>query len=199
MKNGASKELWNYWIQYASLCLLDWIFYHEHQIEPNFETFCQMLVPWERVSNELELLHDSPSAGHFVTEKTFQRVCEMFYWPCMKWDVRKWIQICYVCLKRKSTKQKHQLSLTKWKISQPFWQVSLDIKGPFLKSQGNKFILLRGDQFNKWSEDVALHNQEAKTVSRAFVEHWIVKFGSLVNLHSDQESNFMSILFRSLR
>ena len=70
--------------------------------------------------------------------------------------------------------------------------------GPLPKSQGNKFILLIGVQFSKWYEAVALPNQEAKTVSRAFVEHWIVRFGCPVNLHSDQGSNFMSKLFCSL-
>ena len=66
------------------------------------------------------------------------------------------------CLKRKGTKQKHRHSLTKWKSSHPFWQVSLDIMGPLPESHGNKYILLIGDQFIKWYEAVALPNQEAK-------------------------------------
>ena len=37
-----------------------------------------------------------------------------------------------------------------------------------------------------------------KNCAKAFVEHWIVRFGCPVNLHSDQGSNFMSKLFRSL-
>ena len=52
--------------------------YRKHQIEPIFDTVYQMLVPWERVSNVLELLHDSPSAGHFGIEKRYQRACEYF-------------------------------------------------------------------------------------------------------------------------
>ena len=150
------------------------------------------------VSNVFELLHDSPSAGHFGIEKTYQRACERLFWPCMRRDVRNWIESCYVCLKRKGTKQKHRHSLTKWKPSYPFWQVSLDIMGPFPESHGNKYILLIGDQFSKWYEAINLPNLEAKTVSGTFVEHWIVKFGCPVNLHSDQGSNFMSKIVRSL-
>ena len=116
----------------------------------------------------------------------------------MRRDVRNWIESCDVCLKRKGTKQKHRHSLTKWKPSHPFWQVSLDIMGPLPESPGNKYILLIGDQFSKWYEAVALPNQEAKTVAKAFVEHWIVRFGCPVSLHSDQGSNFMSKLFCSL-
>ena len=133
-----------------------------------------MLVPWEGVSNVLELLHDSPSAGLLGIEKTYQRACEKFYWPCVRRDARNWIESCYVCPKRKSSQQKHRHSLTKWKPSHPFWQVPLDIMGPPPGSQGNKYILLIGDQFSKWYEAIALTNQEAKTLSRALVEHWIV-------------------------
>ena len=55
--------------------------------------------------------------------------------------------------------------------------------------------MLIGDQFSKWYEAVALPNQEAKTVAKAFVEHWIVRLCCPVNLLSDQGSNFMSKLF----
>ena len=94
--------------------------------------------------------------------------------------------------KKKGTKQKHRHSLTTWKPSLPFWQASLDIMGPLPESKGNKYILLIGDQFSRWYEAVALPNQEAETVSRAFVEHWIVRFGCPVNPHGDQGSHFMS-------
>ena len=138
MRNGALKELWKNWVQYKSLLFKERISYRKHQTEPNFENIYQMLVPWGRVSNVLELLHDSFSAGHFDTEKTYKRACERFYWPCMRRDVRNWIENCDACLKRKSTKQKHGHSLTKWKPSHPFWQVSINIMGPLPESQGKK-------------------------------------------------------------
>ena len=77
----------------------------------------------------------------------------------MRRDVRNWIESCDFCLKRKGTKQKHRHSLTKWKPSHPFWQVSLDIMGPLPESQGNKYILLIGDQFSKLYEALALPNR----------------------------------------
>ena len=132
------------------ICLIDGILYRKQQIEPNFETVYQMLVPWEGLPNVIDLLHDSSRAGHFGIEKTYQMACERFYRPCMRRDERNLIESCYVCLKRKGTKQKHRHSLTKWKHSYPFWQVSLDIVGPLPEFQRNKYILLIGDQFSKW-------------------------------------------------
>ena len=149
MRNGASKELWKYRVQYKNIFLIEVILYQKHQTEHNFKTIYQMLVPWGRVTNVLELLHDSPGAGQFGTEKTYKRACESFYWPCMRRDVRNWIESCDVCLKRKGTKQKHRHSLTKRKPSRPFRQVSLDIMGPIPESQVNNYTLLIGDQFTK--------------------------------------------------
>ena len=157
-----------------------------------------MLVPWERVSQVHELLHDSPNAGHFGIEKTYQRACERCYWPRLRRYVRNWLESCDVCLKMKGTKRIHWDSRLKWKPSHTFWQLSLDIMSPLHQSQGNKYILLIGDQFRKLYKAVALPNQDAKTVSRAFVEHWILTFGCPVNLHSDLGSNFIPKLFRSL-
>ena len=118
--------------------------------------------------------------------------CERFYRPCMGRDVRNWIESCYACIKSKGAKQKHRHSLTKRKPGHTLWQIFLDIKGPLRESLGYKYILLIGDQFSKWYFEVALPNQEAKIVSRAFIEYWILRFGCPVNLHSDQGLNFMS-------
>ena len=65
-------ELWKYWVQYTNLCFIEGISYRNYQLERNSESAYQMLVPWERVSRVLELLHDSASAGHFGFEKTYQ-------------------------------------------------------------------------------------------------------------------------------
>ena len=42
MRNGASKELWKYWVHYKNLCLIERISYRKHQTEIVY----QMVVPW---------------------------------------------------------------------------------------------------------------------------------------------------------
>ena len=107
LKNGSPEELWIYYFQYTFFCLLEEILFWRHQTEPNFEVLCQKRIPWERVSDVLELLHDSRSACHFEIEKTEQTACEGFYWTCTSWCMRNRIESCDVCGKRENTKQKH--------------------------------------------------------------------------------------------
>ena len=59
-------------------CLKERILYRNYQTEPKSETSNQMLVPWESASHVLELLHGSPSADHFGTEKKCKKLLKSF-------------------------------------------------------------------------------------------------------------------------
>ena len=96
-KNGTSaNEKWSFKgvmeMLGSDFCLIEGILFRKHQTEPHLETVYQMLVPWERVSNVFELLHDSHSAGHFGILKSNLRACEKFCRPCMRRDVRNYVR-----------------------------------------------------------------------------------------------------------
>ena len=84
-------------------------------------------------------------------------------------------------------------------VSRPYERVALDILGPLPEtSNQNKYILVVGDYFSKWTESFPLPNQEAKTVARVLVEEWVCRFGAPRSIHSDQGRNFESTLFREM-
>ena len=74
----------------------------------------------------------------------------------------------------------------------------MDIVGPLPKSGGYKYLLAMIDRFSRWPEAVPLKDMEALTVCRAFVDHWISRFGALEILSTDQGSPFESQLFKAL-
>jgi transposase InsO family protein len=78
-------------------------------------------------------------------------------------------------------------------------RVAMDILGPLpLSRKGNKYVLVISDLFTKWTESVALPNQEAKTVAEAFVNNFVCKFGVPLQLFTDQGSNFESRLLAEI-
>ena len=154
-----------------------------------------MQGPWESF-HVIELLHDSLCAGHFGIEKTQKRAEEKFYLPCMSRDERHWTESCEGRFKKKSNKQKLEHSLEKWKRSCPYWQIS--IKWVQLSRFRVKFTYCLSSLFSKCYKAVDLVNQEATNVARAFVQHWIVRIGCLVNLQIVQGLNSMSRLTPSL-
>lgn len=66
-------------------------------------------------------------------------------------------------------------------------RVAVDILGPLpLTRKGNKYVLVMVDCFTKWTEAVALPDQEATTIARAFVDTIVCHFGAPLQIHSDQ-------------
>ena len=68
---------------------------------------------------------------------------------------------------------------------------------PLTKS-GNRFILVITDTFTKWTEAIVIPNQDSQTVTKVFVENFVCKFGTPLQLHSDQGRNFESDIFKQM-
>ena len=69
--------------------------------------------------------------------------------------------------------------------------VAVDIVEPFPEnSEGKKYILVVVDQFTKWSEAYAIHNQEAVTVAEVLTREWFFRYSPPETLHSDQGHQF---------
>ena len=66
-----------------------------------------------------------------------------------------------------------------------------DLFGPLKTSdKGKKFILCITDAFTKYVELVALPNKEAPTVAEAIFNKWICRFGTPLDLVTDQVTKF---------
>ena len=86
-----------------------------------------------------------------------------------------------------------------YNVGAPLERVALDVLGPLPDSdRGNKYILIIGDYFSKWTEAYAIPNQEATTVARVLVEEFVARFGIPRQIHSDQGRNFESKVFQEM-
>lgn len=75
----------------------------------------------------------------------------------------------------------------------------MDILGPFPRtSRGNKYLLVIGDYFTKWLDAIPVKDQEAITIAKAFVDRIVSIFGTPLQLHIDQGSNFESTVFKQI-
>ncbi|VFQ66499.1 unnamed protein product [Cuscuta campestris] len=54
----------------------------------------------------LHEFHSTPVAGHQGRERTFRRLAQVFYWPSMRKDVRRFVASCLVCQMTKYSTQK---------------------------------------------------------------------------------------------
>uniref|UniRef100_A0A8C6PUR3 Integrase catalytic domain-containing protein n=1 Tax=Nothobranchius furzeri TaxID=105023 RepID=A0A8C6PUR3_NOTFU len=115
------------------------------------------------------------------------------------WDVRMWVKECVDCGSRKTQGVQPLAPLQPSVISRPFECIAVDILGP-LPEMGcrNKYIMVVGDYFSKWTKAFPLPNQEARSIAKVLAEEWACRFGVPRSLHSDQGRNFESTLFQDL-
>lgn len=148
----------------------------------------------------LKMYHDLPFSGHLGVEKTNERIKQRFYWKNMQDDVRKYCEMCISCNQRKtSPHQKTALLQSFQELRVPFERVSMDIVDPFKTSnRGNKYILTFQDSFSRYPEAIAIKDQKAETVAKAFVTEIIARHGVPKQLLTDKGTNFVSELLKSV-
>ena len=78
-------------------------------------------------------------------------------------------------------------------------RVGVDILGPFPETdRGNRFIIVVGDYWTKWTEAYSTPNHTAETVAKALVNNFIARFGIPEQLHSDQGREFEGLVFKQM-
>ena len=84
-------------------------------------------------------------------------------------------------------------------------RIAIDILGPLaLSESGNKYLLVAikrpvaMDYFTKWPEVYPLPTQTAVTVAEVLVRNFFCRFGTHMEIHSDQGRNFHSNVFAEI-
>ncbi len=197
--SATSRSTKSYWAQWDRMELRNDILYRRWESAVGDEVHWQLVIPRELKSKVLHQLHDTKTAGHLGSKKTQSRLSKRFYWHGSISDVERWCRSCDICASRKRPHKTPRAPMQTYTVGAPMERVALDILGPLPETNsGNKYILVIGDYFTKWTEAYAMPNQEAITVARIVVEEFVCRFGVPRQLHSDQGTNFQSALFREM-
>ncbi|CAH8583579.1 unnamed protein product [Schistosoma haematobium] len=152
-----------------------------------------LIVPRIQVQNIMDQVHRE--LGHSGKRKTEHAICGRFWWPSIHEDVAEFCKNCSTCYAIKSPRQIPRAPLVPMTTEGPPQRVGIDIMGPLTMSKnGNRYLLVMVDYFSKWCEAVPIPQQDALTVTRAFIDHWVSRYGAPLSLHSDQGSAFESHL-----
>ena len=188
-----SEETKTLWAQWDSLRSIDGIFYRVLEDSSGEKESLQVIVPKILRKEIFVFLHGSKVGGHFGVNKTIGKVKERFYWPKLRYDIKRWCAQCDLCASRKDPTRRMKAPLATYLVGAPMERIAIDVLGPLPVSEdGNKYILIAMDYFTKWPEAYPLPNQEAITVAKVLVEQFISRFVTPIELHSDQGRNFES-------
>ena len=152
------------------------------------------VVPQTLRPDLMKFEHEALWSGHSGPQKTLEAIRKNFWWPKMSSEIRKFCELCDICQRKNSPKVKTMTApLRPIEPCERFnYRVHMDLMGGLTTrdDSGFRYILVICDAFTKWVELVPLKSKTATEVSRAFVEHWIMRHGSPKQLASDQGLEF---------
>ena len=159
-----------------------------------------VLLPRTMVQTVLEEAHGHILTGHDGNGKTKHRLLQSYWWPQMDKDIEHHISTCRKCqIRRTDHAAPPQLLSPLPQCTEPNQRMHCDLFGP-LKISGNakKYILCMTDAFTKYVELVALPDKEALTVTSAIFNRWICRYGTPLEIISDQGREFNNKLSEEL-
>ena len=131
------------------------------------------LIPVSQRNLVVNLFHhlDHPSV-----KETVRRTSKEYYWPGLKKEVSGFVRSCHPC---QVAKQSPTVNPGTGDFPVPdkrFSHIHLDIVGPFVSSNGYKYILTCYDRCSRWTEAYPLVRDSSEQVCRGFKE-WVARYG----------------------
>uniref|UniRef100_L7LYP4 RNA-directed DNA polymerase n=1 Tax=Rhipicephalus pulchellus TaxID=72859 RepID=L7LYP4_RHIPC len=152
------------------------------------------VIPKHLRSTVLRELHDAPTAGHLGVSRTYDRVRRRFYWPGLSRSVRRYVNACEICQRRKKPSGLPAGYLQPINIpSEPFFRVGLDLLGPFPTSaSGNKWVAVATDYATRYAVTRAMPTSCATDVADFLLRDLILVHGAPRQLLTDRGRTFLS-------
>ena len=195
------KEVKFWWSRFEQLVLKHGALYIRWEpSRPTDGARLRLLVPKELQPAVLKQYHDLKTGGHLGVAKTFAKLCKSnFYWSSMRQSARRWVQRCQQCQKRKPPARAKRAEMEHYQVGAPLERVAIDVLGPLpCTVRGNKYIIVVGDYFTKWTECYPVPDHTAKTVATKLVDEFVARFGVPLEVHSDQGREFESEVYTEM-
>ena len=153
------------------------------------------IVPpsWRR--RVFDVLHNLSHPGVRASRKL---VSSKFVWYGMNKHISEWAKACIACQMSKVARH-IRAPLRQFELPhRRFDNINVDLVGPLPPSQGFSYLFTIVDRFTRWPEAIPLTDISSATCARAFLFHWVSRFGLPSNISSDRGVQFMSQLWTAL-
>ena len=153
------------------------------------------VVPKEWTKRIFDTIHGLAHSGPRPTQRA---ISARFVWHGLKKDIRLWCKECQPCQTSKIHRHIRAPLVERSLPDRRFGSVHVDIVGPLPPSEGMNYLFTIVDRFSRWPEVIPMANATAETCARAFIRHWISRFGVPDDLTSDRGPQFTSQLWTCL-
>ncbi|MCO5553292.1 hypothetical protein L7F22_006813 [Adiantum nelumboides] len=152
---------------------------------------CRRVPSTNEIPKILKGLHEEACGGHFSHELTLRKVLLAGYvWPSMHADVQHWCRSCHNC---QVNGNKRLLYGPRQAViaNGPFEKWGIDAMGPLPRTANGKlYILVAIDYMTRWVEAQSVAKVNEKTVSKFVYTHICCRFGTPLEIVSDNGPGF---------
>ena len=149
-----------------------------------------LVVPRSLSMQLVKEAHGSLFAGHNGVEKCRERLLQSYFWPNMEKDIKIHLNSCTKCQARKKKGSAYNYLQPMPQCTAPNQRLHVDLFGPLLSTDGKKFILTATDAFSKYCNAWPINNKSAETVAKTLFDNHFCKFGTCLELVTDQGLEF---------
>lgn len=130
--------------------------------------------------------------GHAGRWKTTRAVLEAYVWPGLRADVAKWLHRCGPCQIHKPH-QEHVAHGRMPEPSYPFQIVSMDLTGPFTRSErGHSYLFTLIDHLTGFAEAYPIASKRGDTIADVLNRDFFPRYGPCELLVSDNGLEFVN-------
>ncbi|MCO5561544.1 hypothetical protein L7F22_015164 [Adiantum nelumboides] len=152
---------------------------------------CRRVPSTNEIPKILKGLHEEACGGHFSHELTLKKVLLAGYvWPSMHADVQHWCRTCHNCQVNGNKRLLYgprQAVI----VNGPFEKWEIDAMGPLPRTANGKlYILVAIDYMTRWVETQRVAKVNEKTVSKFVYTHICCRFGTPLEIVSDNGPGF---------
>lgn len=158
------------------------------------EVRLQLVIPHSFIGQAMRGIHDD--CGHLGFDKCASLAKTRFYFPFMASTIKKWIDQCDRCIKRKRKQEREEMGTIV--TTQPLELLCLDYLSIEPDNGGVENVLVMTDHFSRYSVAVPTKDQRSSTVAKALWENFIVHYGWPAKILTDQAQDFNSKLIKEL-
>lgn len=156
----------------------------------------------ESDQEKLEILkkfHNDPLyGGHTGPKKLYAKLRQRFYWKHMTRGIARYVRECENCkLNKHKPYTKEEMVITETP-EKPFDSLIIDLIGPLTATNGKLYVVTIICDLTKYLVCIPVQKKEAKVVARAIFEKFILIYGPMKNLRTDQGKEFTNALIGEL-
>ena len=134
--------------------------------------------------------------GHMGEKTTAARLSDRFIWPGMRQEIAKHVSTCTQCQAAQGPNPKAVDPLKPIQSHYPNELVENDFEQYSTSKNGYKGLIVIIDHYSKMAEAYPLKAFNAEDAARALMTNWIMRYGPMDTLLSDQGPQFEHKMFQ---